>query len=214
MTNEQIIHHKTSSRSKVFTARNMAVTGVLGALATVLMVFEFPLPFLPPFYKLDFSEVPILLGGFALGPVPAAAMEAIKVVLHMVVAGGSQTMGVGDLANFIFGCAFVVPAAILYRSRKSRKRALIGMGTGTAAMTVVGAVLNAFVLLPVYAVAFHLPLGQIVAMGTALNANIVDLPTFVIFATTPLNLIKGVLVSAITFLLYKHVSPILHGRRM
>lgn len=213
MTNEQIITPKTKGRSGLFSARNIAVIGVLGALSTILMIFEFPLPFLPPFYKLDFSEVPVLLGGFALGPISAVIIEAIKVLLHMIFAG-TQTAGVGDLANFVIGCAFVVPAALIYRAQKTRKHAIGGMVAGTAVMTLVGGALNAAVLLPVYAAAFHLPLDQIIAMGTQLNANITDLPTFVFFATTPLNLLKGVLVSVIVLLLYKHVSPILHGKRM
>ncbi len=211
MTNEQILNPKV--RGRLFSARNVAVIGVLGALATVLMTLEFPLPFLPPFYKLDFSEVPVLLGGFAIGPMAGVLIEAIKVVLHMLFAG-TQTAGVGDLANFLIGCAFVVPAAVLYRSKKNRAHAVAGMAVGTAVMTVIGGLLNAAVLLPVYAVAFHLPLDQIIAMGTELNANIVDLPTFVFFATTPLNLLKGVLVSILVFILYKHVSPLLHGKRV
>ena len=210
MTNEQILNPK--GRGRLFSARNVAVIGVLGALATVLMTLEFPLPFLPPFYKLDFSEVPVLLGGFAIGPLAGVLIEAIKVVLHMLFAG-TQTAGVGDLANFLIGCAFIVPAAVLYRLKKNRAHAVAGMAAGTAVMTVVGGLLNAAVLLPVYAVAFHLPLDQIIAMGTELNANIVDLSTFVFFATTPLNLIKGVLVSVLVFILYKHVSPLLHGKR-
>jgi len=202
----------TLKKAKLTNVRSIAVIGVLGALAAVVMIFEFPLPFLPPFYKLDFSEVPVMLGGFALGPAAAAVIEAIKVILHMILGGGTQTAGIGEFANFLFGCALVVPASMIYRMHKNRKTALIGMGVGTVVMAVVGALINAFVLLPVYATAFHLPMASLIQMGTSVNSGITDLTTFVLLATTPLNLIKAVLVSLITFLLYKHVSPILHGR--
>lgn len=203
---------KTFKNAKVANVRTIAVIGVLGALAGVVMMLEVPLPFLPPFYKLDFSEVPVLLGGFAFGPAVAAAVEAIKVILHMLLSGGTQTAGVGEAANFLFGCAFVVPASIIYRLHKTRKTALAGMAVGGAAMTVVGALGNAFVLLPVYAVAFHMPMTALIQMGSSVNSSITNLTTFVLLATTPLNLIKAVSVSVLTFLLYKHVSPVLHGR--
>ncbi|ARP49847.1 MULTISPECIES: ECF transporter S component [Caproicibacterium] len=199
--------------AKLTSTRSIAVIGILGALSAVVMAFEFPLPFLPAFYKLDFSEVPVLLGGFALGPAAAAVIEAMKVILHMLIGGGSQTAGIGELANFIIGCSLVVPAALIYRYHKARKTAVVGMGVGTVLMAVVGGLMNAFLLLPIYAAAFHMPLNAIIGMGTKINASINNMTTFVLFATTPLNLIKAVLVSIITFALYKYVSPVLHGRR-
>lgn len=202
---------KNLRKAKITDIRSIAVVGVLGALAAIVMMLEIPLPFLPPFYKLDFSEVPVLLGGFALGPVSAALIEAIKVILHMILGGGTQTVGIGEFANFLFGCSLVVPASIIYRIHKNRKTALIGMGVGTIIMIIVGALINAFVLLPVYAIAFHMPMAMLIQLGTNVNSSITDLTSFVMLATTPLNLIKAVLVSIITFLLYKRVSPILHG---
>ncbi len=201
----------TINKSKSTDIRRIAMIGMLSALAFIIMYFEVPLPFLPSFYKIDFSEVPVLIGGFAMGPVAAAIIEAVKVILHLVIKGTS-TAGIGDFANFIIGCGLVVPASIIYKYHKSRKSAMIGMAVGILVMAVVGGFLNAFVLLPAYAAAFHMPMEAIVGMGTSVNHAIVDVPTLVLFATTPLNLIKGILASILTLLLYKRVSPLIHGR--
>lgn len=201
----------TISKSKSTDIRRIAMIGMLSALAFIIMYFEVPLPFLPSFYKIDFSEVPVLIGGFAMGPVAAAIIEAVKVILHLVIKG-TPTAGIGDFANFIIGCGLVVPASIVYKYHKSRKSAMIGMTVGVLVMAVVGGLLNAFVLLPAYAAAFHMPMEAIIGMGTSVNPAIVDLPTLVLFATTPLNLIKGILASILTLLLYKRVSPLIHGR--
>jgi len=201
----------TISKSKSTDIRRIAMIGMLSALAFIIMYFEVPLPFLPSFYKIDFSEVPVLIGGFAMGPVAAAIIEAVKVVLHLVIKG-TPTAGIGDFANFVIGCGLVVPASIVYKYHKSRKSAMIGMTVGVVVMAVVGGLLNAFVLLPAYAAAFHMPMEAIIGMGTSVNPAIVDLPTLVLFATTPLNLIKGILASILTLLLYKRVSPLIHGR--
>jgi riboflavin transporter FmnP len=201
----------TISKSKSTDIRRIAMIGMLSALAFIIMYFEVPLPFLPSFYKIDFSEVPVLIGGFAMGPVAAAIIEAVKVILHLVIKG-TPTAGIGDFANFIIGCGLVVPASIVYKYHKSRKSAMIGMTVGVLVMAIVGGLLNAFVLLPAYAAAFHMPMEAIIGMGTSVNPAIVDLPTLVLFATTPLNLIKGILASILTLLLYKRVSPLIHGR--
>lgn len=201
----------TAKKTKSVNVRAIAQIGVLSAMAAALMMLEVPLPFLPPFYKLDFGEIPALIGGFAMGPMAAVAIEFFKVLLHLIFMGTS-TAGVGDLANFIIGCALVVPAAFFYRRRKSRRMALAGLSAGTVVMTLVGALMNAFVLLPVYAAAFHMPMDALIGMGSQVNPAINNLTTFVLLATTPLNLIKCVSVSVLTILLYKKVSPLLHGK--
>jgi riboflavin transporter FmnP len=185
---------------------------VLGALATVLMLVEFPLMFLAPnFYKLDFSEIPVVVGAFALGPMAGVAIEAIKILLNFALEG-TVTAGVGEIANFLIGCAYVVPAAIFYAVRKSRKSAIIGMIAGTLSVVVVGAILNAFVLLPAYAYAYGAPIDAFIAMGSAINPAITDLTTFILFAVVPFNLFKGLMISAIVLVIYKRVSPLLKGR--
>ncbi len=191
--------------------RMIVQIGMLAAVAVVLMLFEVPLPFAPSFYKIDFSEVPVLIGCFAMGPAAGAAIELVKILLNFVI-NGTQTAGVGELANFLIGCAFVIPAGLVYKKNHTRKGALIGMIAGTILMVVVGCFINAFVLLPVYASAFGMPMDALVGMGTAVNPHITSLTTFVLFAVAPFNLLKGVLVSLIVFLIYKKISPVLKMR--
>lgn len=195
---------------KKMQVREMAVIGMLGAIATILMLFEIPLPFAPSFYEIDLSEVPVLVGTFAIGPVAGILIELVKVLLNFFI-NGTATAGVGELANFCIGCSFCVPAGIIYRRMKSKKGAFIGLVTGTIVMTFLGCFINAYVMLPTYAKAFHMPIEAIIEMGTKVNAGITDLLTFVAFAVVPFNLIKGVLVSIIVLLIYKKISPIIKG---
>ncbi len=193
--------------------RTMVCVGMLAAISVILMLFEFPLPFIAPgFYELDFSEVPILIGAFALGPMAGILAELVKILLNLFI-GGTDTAFVGEFANFIFGCAFVVPAAVIYKAGKSRRNAVIGMAVGTAAMTAAAFFINALVLLPVYSKAFGMPIEAFVEMGTAINPSIHGIWTFVLLAVAPFNIVKGCLVSVVTVILYKHVSPILKGGR-
>ena len=161
--------------------RYMTQVGMLSAVATVLMLFEFPLPFVPDFYKIDISEIPVLLGTFAMGPLAG--------VLNFVI-NGTTTGGIGELANFLIGCSFCVPAGLIYKRMHTRKGALTGLVTGTVIMVLIGCLLNAFVLLPTYAAAFGIPLDTLVQMGHALNPAINGVTTFVILAVGPFNLIR------------------------
>lgn len=195
------------SEKKFLNLRHMIQMAMLGAVATVLMLFEIPLWFAPGFYEIDLSEVAVLVGTFAMGPVAGALIELIKVLLNFVL-NGTITAGVGELANLIIGCGLVVPAGIIYHRKKSMKTAVIGLITGILVMTIIGSTLNALVLLPAYSKAFHTPMEELVAMGTAVNPAITDVKTFIMFAVAPFNLLKGVAVSVITMLLYKKISPI------
>lgn len=198
---------KTVTGKSRIGVRRMVQIAMLAAVAVILMAFEIPLPFAPAFYKIDFSEVPVLVGCFAIGPTAGVVIEFLKIVLHMLI-HGTSTAGVGDLGNFLVGCAFVLPAALIYKNKKSRVHAIVGMITGTIFMVIAGCFINAFVLLPTYAKAFGMPIDALVGMGTAVNSHINSLTTFVIFAVAPFNLLKGALVSLIVFLIYKKISPI------
>ena len=201
-----------AGRKEKINARTIAQIGMLGAVALVLMLFEIPLPFAPSFYKIDFSEVPVLIGSFAMGPVAGVLIELVKILLKLLTIG-STTAGVGDVANFLIGFSFCLPAAFIYRKMHSKKGAIIGMAAGTIFMTLVGCFLNAYVLLPTYAKAFQMPIDALVAMGTAVNGHITSLFTFVAFAVAPFNLLKGILVSLVVALIYKKISPILKQSR-
>lgn len=193
-------------------ARRITIVGICAAIATVLHILDFPLLFLAPeFYKLDFSELPVMLCGFFLGPSAAIACEAVKILLKLLLKGTS-TAFVGDFANFVIGCSLVLPAVIVYHIKKSRRGALWGLILGTTVLTVFGSAFNGIYLLPKFSQLFGLPLDTIVAMGGAINANIHSVSTFVLLAVAPLNLIKGVSVSVLTLLLYKRVARPLFGK--
>ncbi len=196
-----------AEKTKVNT-RTLVQIGMLSALAIILMQFEIPLPFAPAFYKIDFSEVPVLIGCFSMGPFAGGLIELIKVILNVAIKG-TMTMGIGDAANFLIGCAFCVPAALIYQKKRTKSGAVTGMVVGTVIMTILGCVLNAYILLPVYAKAFEMPLDALVSMGTEVNGAITGLMTFVLFAVAPFNLLKGILVSLIVFFVYKKIRQVL-----
>ena len=198
-------------RRAVSKARYVSIVGICAAIATVLHVLDFPLLFIAPeFYKLDFSELPVLLCGFYLGPTATVACEGVKILLKLVVKGTS-TAFVGDFANFVVGCSFVLPATIWYHAKKSRHSAIIGLILGTLSMSVLGSAFNAVYLLPKFSQLFGLPLDTIIGMGTAIHGSINSVTTFVMLCVAPLNLIKGSVVSVLTMLLYKRVARPLFG---
>ncbi len=196
---------------KVTPARRVSIIGICAAIATVLHVLDFPLLFLAPeFYKLDFSELPVLLCGFYLGPSATVACEGVKILLKLLVKGTS-TAFVGDFANFVVGCSFVLPATIWYHAHKSKHSAIIGLILGTASMSILGSAFNAVYLLPKFSQLFGLPLDSIIAMGAKINGSVHNVTTFVMLCVAPLNLVKGTVVSVLTLLLYKRVAKPLFG---
>lgn len=207
---ERVARAKSGEKEKVFSTRKMAVIGMFSALSTILMLFEIPLPFAPSFYKLDFSELPILVGTFAFGPVAGVMMEFVKILLKLFVKGTS-TAFVGELANFAVGCSFILPASGVYLFRKSKKMAIVACVVGTLVMTIFGTAFNAIYLLPAFSKLFHMPMEAILQMGAAVNplASESSIVSFVAACVAPLNLIKGTSVSIVTLLVYKPLRPIL-----
>ena len=192
-------------------ARRAAYVGIFAAMAAVLMYFELPLPFAPSFYEIDLSEVPVLICSFSLGPVAGVVCELVKIILKLLLKGTS-TAFVGDFANFVVGCSFILPATVIYHRFKTKKGAMIGMVTGTVVMSVFGSLFNAVYLLPAFATLYGVPLEQLVAMGTAVNGMINSVSTLVLFAVVPFNIVKGAIVSLLTTLLYKRVERLLRMR--
>ena len=192
-------------------ARRVAYIGIFAAIGAILVYFEFPLPFAPGFYELDFSFVPELICSFSLGPMAGVVCALVKELLKLLLRG-TTTAFVGDLSNFVMGCSFILPASVIYYAKKSRKSAVIGMGVGTLVLTAFGSVFNAYYLIPAFAALFQWPIDKIVAMGTDVNPAITSVNTLVLFAVVPFNLLKGVLVSVITFLLHKHIERLLRMR--
>lgn len=198
---------------RVTPARRVSIVAICAAIATVLHILDFPLVFLAPeFYKLDFSELPVMLCGFYLGPSATVACEGVKILLKLLLKGTS-TAFVGDFANFAVGCSLVLPATIIYHLRKSRKSAIWGLVLGTVVLTVFGSAFNGIYLLPKFAQLYGMPLDSIIAMGSKINAGIRSVTTFVVLAVAPLNLIKGTAISVLTLLLYKRVARPLFGKQ-
>lgn len=190
-------------------AKVVAKVGVLAAVAAVLMTLEFPLWFAPGFYELDFSEVPILLATFSLGPAAGAMTELVKILINLVLRG-TDTAGVGEFANFLIGCSLIVPAGFIYKRNKTFKNAILGLFVGTVTLAVVGAFLNYYLLLPLFSNIYGAPIQAFIDMGNAVNPAITDMKTLILYAVVPFNLFKGLVVSAMVLLIYKKLSPILH----
>lgn len=183
---------------------NLTRCGLLAAMAVILYYVEIPVV---AFYKLDLSTLPAILAGFAMGPVQGAAVVVLKNLVHLL---GTSTAGVGELADILMSCAFVVPASLLYRGDKTRKGALKAMLTGAVLMTLAGVLVNYFILIPAYQVLMNLPLEVIIGMGQKVLGFIDTTLELVIFITAPFNLLKAAVLSGTTYLLYKRVSPLLH----
>lgn len=184
----------------------MSKTAVLASVAIILMFMDFPVVFMPAFLKMDLSEIPAIIAAFSLGPLAGFWVMLVKNILHLA---NSQTAGIGELANFLVGSALVMTAGVIYRRHKSRKGAVCALAFGTLAMTLAAAALNYWVLIPLYQAVLNFPGEAVVKMGHVVNHRIIDLKTFILFAIIPFNLLKGLLVSLITMLIYQKVSHLL-----
>ena len=195
------------------TTHKLTVAAMLSAVAFILMFIEFPIPMLiPAFIKMDFSDLPALLGAFALGPVYGVVISFMKNLLHIVIKGTS-TACVGELSNFILGAIFSAVAGYLYKHHKSRKTAIIGAVAGAVAMGVLSVPSNYFVVYPAYVQFYHMPLEAILGMYQAILPSADSLIKCLVIFNLPFTLVKGLLDAVRCMLIYKPLSPILHGRR-
>lgn len=205
---DKVAKKRNGDTERILSTKTVVLVGMLSAVATVLMLFEVPVPFAPPFYKLDLSELPALISGFAYGPVAGIMVEFVKIVLKTLVKGTS-TAFVGELANFVIGCGLILPASVIYRFRKTKKNALIACIAGTVVITVIGPAFNAVYLLPAFSKLYGMPMEAIIGMGTSINPAINSVGMLVIMCVAPLNLIKGAIDCVLTMLIYKPLSRIL-----
>ena len=180
--------------------------GILAAIAAILFLPIFEIPIVA-FYKLDFSTFPAILAAFAMGPLPGVAVVLLKDIFHLTM---TSTSGIGELADFIMSCAYIIPASLIYRRHKSRKNALLAMVISTLVMTVVASLVNNFIMIPMYQ--NFMPIEAIIAEGTKVLPFIDSQLKLICFITAPFNIIKGFALSLVTFLLYKHISPLLHNK--
>jgi len=194
---------------ETWNTKTMVKVSVLGVISFILMFFDFPLPWLAPtFMKIDISDLPSLIGAFAIGPMAGVIVQFLKNLLNVLIEG-TTTAGVGELANFVVGAIFAFTAGIVYHRKKTFNRAVIGLILGTIAMTIVITLANYFVMFPLYAKLMGLEMQVFIDMGKAINKNITDLRSLMLLSVVPFNLLKGILETAITLLIYKRVSPIL-----
>lgn len=196
----------TEQRKKT---RALAGTAMLGAVGFVLMFIELSMPFLPPFLKLDFSELPALLASFAYGPAAGGAVCLLKNLLHCLI--GGTTGGVGELSNFLLGCCYVLPAGMIYRRKKTRRGALLGSFAGCVISAALSLPINYFLIYPLYGKL--MPMDAILGMYQAINPACTGLFDALLTFNVPWTFAKEALVCLITFLIYKKLSPILHGRK-
>ena len=190
--------------------RALTGTAMLGAVAAVLMYLEFPIPIMPAFVKLDVSELTALIASFAYGPVSGVLVCLIK---NLIKLPSTSTAAVGELFNFVMGALFVGVAGIVYKRNKTRKGAIVGALLGALVMAVVSVPYNYFIVYPAYVVMYHLPLEAIIGMYQAINPSVDGLLTCLLVFNLPFTFVKGVLDAVLCFLIYKPLSPILHGRK-
>ena len=196
-----------NSKSKTRYIVNVAI---LSALAGVLMLIEFPLPIAPTFYKVDLSDVAVLIGGFALNA-PAAIIISFMKVMISIILNGTSTAFVGEFAAFIMDSVFGFVASLIYQKKHTKKGAIKSLIFGTLALTIIGAFVNYYLMIPAYVKFMNIPLDAILSLGSAINKNVSSLLTLIIFCTIPFNIIKGIIISIVTYLLYKRISPLLKG---
>ena len=195
----------TTGKHSFLTVGNMTRIAILAAAACILDLLQIPIV---AFYKLDLGNVPVLLGTFAMGPIPGIIILALKCLIGLL---HSSSMGIGKLADFLMSLALIVPAGLIYYRNKTRKDAIIGMLIGTLCMTVAGVLINKWILLPFYMTAFHMDMNGILAYA---GVNGVDSEwRLLLLVTGPFNLLKGVLLCLVTALIYKPLSPMLHHSR-
>ncbi len=201
-----MIPNASKAKSSVFTTSSMVKIGMLSGLGMVLMLLDFPLPIFPTFLKLDLSDAPAVIGTFAMGPAAGVMIELLKNVLKIIVR--SNTGGVGELANFLVGIAYVIPLGLAYEKWQSRKGVAVGCILATLSMTIAGGILNYFIFIPAYAVVLGYPVDAFVSMAAKVNSSVVDLRTLILFAIMPFNFLKAIIVSVSGFGLFKALQPL------
>lgn len=203
------MNNQTSTMTKRrINTRSMAVTAVLGAVSAALMFVAFRVPLMPSFIQMDVSELPALIAAFSMGPLSGVAVCLIKNLVHLLV---TTTGGVGELSNFLLGAAFVLPAGLIYRTRKDRIGALIGSLAGALAMALASLPSNYFITYPFYAML--MPMEAILDMYRAINPNVKTLTDALVWFNMPFTFIKAMLSVVVTFLIYKRISPIIKGKK-
>lgn len=194
--------------NKYMSARVIAQIGILATISYFLRFIELPLPIFPVFLKLDISDVPAVFGGLAMGPAAGFIILTIKNIMQ-IISGGSSTGGIGEIANLVIAGAYVVVVCMAYKKLRSKKGVIIGSIIGTIAMAITGAIIDYYVIFPLYA-KIMIPMEQIIQMGQIINPRVTNLYKFMIWLVIPFNIIKGVLTTIVILPLYEKMSKIIH----
>ena len=195
------------SRRKI---KEIAFIGVLGAASAVMMLFRFPIPFLPPFLSFDLSGVMEMLGGYMFGPMAAFFVILVKIMVQLSMQG-SLSFGTGELQSLMLSCAYVLPAVILYQRKKTKRMAITGMAVSTLLVSGVAVLTNLYLIIPFYAKLSGMTMADFVAMCTAVNPAVRNAAGMVILGIVPFNLIKYSATSVVTFLVYKRLSKFIRA---
>ncbi len=184
---------------------------ILSGLAGVLMLIEFPLPIAPPFYKVDLSDVAALIGGFSFGPLAGLLICLLKVLISILL-NGTTTAFVGELASFLMDGTFVFVTSLVYKEAKSKKGIIVSLIVGVLSLTLMGAIANYYLMIPAYVKFMNFPIDSIIKMGSAINSNVNSLESLILLCTVPFNLVKGLIICTITYVLNDRISPLLKTR--
>ena len=188
------------------TTKFIARTGLFAAISIILYIvpgLKFAVPFFPSFLEFHFDEVPALIAGFAYGPLSAFFVVLVKTIVKLPMTG---TMGVGELADFIYSCAFVVPAAFIYKKHRNIKGALISLLIATVIQVAVSSLITTYLILDFYIFMMGLPKAAIMGMVKAANPHVTNFGVpFLFMIAIPFNAMKDAIVIVITFLLYKRM---------
>ncbi len=194
---------------KKFHARMIAVVGVLTAVAVVLQYLEISIPIVPSFLKLDFSDLPALLGAFAFGPLAGVLIQLLKNLIHLAV---SQSGFVGELSNFLLGAVFVSVAGLIYQRKKTKTGALVGGILGAAAMALISVPVNYFLIYPLYYNVLGFPEIAVLNMYQAILPSVDSMWKALLIFNLPFTLVKGLISVAVSMLIYKPLSPLFKGK--
>lgn len=191
--------------------RNLVAVGILGAIGAILMILNINIPaIMPVFIKFDFSELPSIIAAFAYGPIGGVMVCLIKNLLNLIFA--SSTGGVGELSNFILGCAYVIPAGLIYKKFRTFKGAIVSSLVGSFSAAFISFFSNHFLIYPLFTL-IGMKMETIIGMYTAVFPNITTLWQALLYFNVPFTFIKCLFTSLLTFLIYKRISPILRGKK-
>ncbi|WBX65590.1 Riboflavin transporter RibU [[Clostridium] scindens] len=207
VTTGENLKSRDDARMKV---KKIAFIGLMGAVSAVLMLFRFPIPFMPPFLSFDLSGLMEMLGGFMFGPMAAACIIVVKILLQLVMQG-SFSLGTGELQNLILSCSYVLPALIIYHRNKTKKMAITGMAVSTIFVSVMAVFTNLYLIIPFYVKLFGMSMDDIITMCRTVNPAMKNVTSMAVFGLLPFNLIKYGVTSLVTFIVYKRLSRVIKG---